>query len=93
MQLNLLIEKAATVAGSQRALAQMLGETATHISNWKAGTRKCTANDRAALAAIAGEDAARAAIEGVLEGIDVDTPKGLKAREALQEALANWRKR
>jgi DNA-binding transcriptional regulator YdaS (Cro superfamily) len=93
MQLNLLIEKAAAVAGSQRALAQMLGETATHISNWKAGTRKCTANDRAALAAIAGEDAARAAIEGVLDGIDLATPKGQKASEALHAALSHWRKR
>lgn len=93
MQLNLLIAKAASVAGNQRALAKMLNEPETHVSNWKAGSRTCPPATRAILAEIAGEDAAREALEGVMEGIDVDTPKGRLAKEALDQALASWRKR
>ena len=91
-QLNLLIEKAASIAGSEYKLAQMLGMQQPTITAWKTGKRPCSAPDRAALADVAGENAAEAAVEAVIEGINLDTPKGQRAKEALMRALENIRK-
>lgn len=92
-QLNVLISKAATIAGSEYKLAQQLEMQQPTISAWKKHKRPCTAGDRAALAYVAGEDAALAAIEGVVETLDLETEKGRLAKVALERALAKWRKR
>jgi DNA-binding transcriptional regulator YdaS (Cro superfamily) len=86
-QLNFLIEKAASVAGSEYKLAQTLGVQQSVIYTWKTGKRTCSPTDRAAIADVAGMNPAAEALEGVLEGIDVDTPKGQRAAKALREAL------
>lgn len=91
-QLNSLIEKASLVAGSDYKLAQLLGMQQPTIVAWKKGKRACSAPDRAALADIAGENAAEAAIEAVLEGINIETAKGQRAAQALSQALEQIRK-
>ncbi|MDH4419207.1 MAG: hypothetical protein QE485_18505 [Acidovorax sp.] len=91
-QLTLLIEKAASIAGSEYKLAKTLHMPQPTISQWKAGTRRCSPTDRAALADIAGANPAEEAIEAVIEGIDLETPKGQRAKEALMKALENIRK-
>lgn len=90
-QLNFLIEKSAAIAGSEYKLAQMLGMQPQTISAWKSGRRPCSATDRAALAGVAGMNAAEEAIEGLLEGIDLESPKGQRAAEALKAALKKIR--
>ncbi|MDA8450383.1 helix-turn-helix domain-containing protein [Acidovorax sp. NCPPB 3859] len=91
-QLNSLIEKAASIAGSEYKLAQLLGMQQPTIAAWKSGKRPCSAPDRAALASVAGEDAAVAAVEAVLEGINLETPKGQRAKAALEAALKRMEK-
>ena len=91
-QLNSLIERAASIAGSEYKLAQVLGMQQPTISAWKAGKRACSPTDRAALADIAGGNAAEEALEAVLAGIDLETPKGQRASAALTKAMAKIRK-
>jgi len=86
-QLNILIEKGTSIYGSQSALAEQLGKPYTHVSMWKKGDRRCTAPDRAELAAAVGANPAVEALEGVLEGINVETDAGKQAARALKEAL------
>lgn len=62
-----LITRAGKAAGSEYKLAQMLGVPQTNISMWKSGVRTCSPEDRARIAAIAGEDATQELIRAVLE--------------------------
>lgn len=90
-QLNVLIEKAAAIAGSEYKLAKMLHMHQPTICEWKTGKRRCSPADRAAIAAIAGEDAAAETIEAVIETINLETEKGQKAKAALEAALERIR--
>lgn len=92
-QLIFLIEKGKSIYGSYQKLADEIGVPNTHVSMWKAGKRLCSAADRAALAAAVDEDPAAAAIEGVIEGIDLRSPQGKRATHALQVALDAMKKR
>jgi DNA-binding transcriptional regulator YdaS (Cro superfamily) len=56
MQLSALIEQAEKATGSTSALARALGVPNPVVFGWKAGTRTCTAEDRALIADIAGVD-------------------------------------
>lgn len=91
-QLNILIEQAASVAGSEYKLAKVLGIQQGVITTWKKGTRTCSAPDRAALAEVAKGNAAVEALEGLIEGLDLESPKGQLAAKALTEALEKIRK-
>lgn len=75
MQLTELIEQAEAIAGSTRALARMIGAEATHVHNWKAGTRTCTAEDRALIADIAGVDPIPEIAAALMERV-AGKPKG-----------------
>lgn len=90
-ELNVLIKNAAAIAGSEYKLAQALGMQQQTISAWKAGRRPCSPTDRAALAEMAKGNAAVEALEGLLEGIDLTSPKGQLAAKALREALEKIR--
>lgn len=91
-QLTSLIDKAASMAGSEYKLAQQLAMQQPTISAWKSGRRRCSATDRAALAGIAGEDAAAEAVEALIDGLaDDQSPKAVQARVALQRALKRLR--
>jgi len=91
-QLNELIEKGKTIYGSYGKLADQIGVPQTHISMWKKGSKHCTAPDRAALALAVNEDPAEAALEAVIEGIDLEKPQGKRATHALALALERIRK-
>lgn len=87
MSLKNTIEKAAAIAGSQTALAELVGETPSHISAFKKGTRYCGYKKRAAIAAIAGENVARAMIEAIAEDLDDQVPHEAEAKAAFMAIL------
>lgn len=91
-QLNVYIEKGKTMYGSYGALANEIGVPQEHISMWKNGKRYCSAPDRAALALAVDEDPAVAALEAVMEGINLEKPQGKRATHALALALERIRK-
>lgn len=62
-----LINRAGEKVGSEYKLAKVMGVPQQHISNWKAGTRTCTPEDRARLAGFAQEDAVQELVRATLE--------------------------
>lgn len=98
MKLNLLIEEAASIAGSQKALAEKLGIFPHHLSEMKANRRPCSLKTRAKIAEIAGYSVQHALIEGVIEELDHEDETQKKAAEGLEAILTafpdnSWRKR
>lgn len=87
MSLNDTIAKAVLAAGTQKALAEMIGETNAHISDFKKG-RPCGPKKRAHLAAIAKEDPARVVLEGVAEALSDDIPHEAEAKKGILAMLA-----
>ncbi len=65
--LKLLIAKAGAIAGSEYKLAKAMGVPQQVLSNWKAGTKSCSPEDRARLAGFAREDAVQELIRATLE--------------------------
>jgi len=65
--LNLLIDKASAIAGSDYKLAQSLSVPRGHVSDWRHGRRTATPADQALMAHVAGLDPvvtlARATVE------------------------------
>lgn len=88
MRLNLLIERAASIAGSEYKIAKSLGIPQSHITGWKHGTRTCSAEDRALLADLAGVDPLPEIAEAMAERW-AGKPKGERLREVLTRRLAN----
>lgn len=80
-----LIEKAAAVVGSESKLAKSMGIPQTNISNWKAGTRTCTPEDRARLAGFAREDAVQELVRATLEKTE-----GTLRGDQLRQVLGKW---
>lgn len=62
-----LIEKAGTTTGSEYKLAKAMGIPQQMLTDWKAGRRTCTPEDRARLAGFANEDAVQELVRAVLE--------------------------
>ena len=87
MSLKNTIEKATQIVGSQSKLAEMIGESASHISAFKAGRRYCGYKKRAAIAAIAGENMARAMLEAIAEDLDDQVPHEAEAKAAFMAIL------
>ncbi|RDD95586.1 hypothetical protein DTW89_01085 [Acidovorax sp. BoFeN1] len=83
--LKTLIDKAAEICGSQRALAEQLGVKPHHVSEWKSGGRKCMPDDQAAMAGIAGFNA----IE-TLARATVEAAEGTKKHEVLLRTLGKY---
>ena len=79
--LNLLIEKAASIVGSEYKLARALGYPPQTLTAWKAGRRTCTPSDRARLAGFARLDAVQELVRATIE-----QSKGVK-REQLEKVL------
>lgn len=82
MSLKDSIDRAAKAAGSQKALADLMGIKAQSVSGFKTGV-PCGAKKRAQIAAIAGEEAAHLIIEGVIEGLSENIPHEAEARKGL----------
>lgn len=87
MSLFQTITTAAAVAGSQRKLAALLNEPEAHISSMKSGRRSCTPRMRAVIATIAGENAAVAALEGILETFDEKDALQNQAKHAILASM------
>ena len=83
--LNLLIEKAGAIAGSEYKLAKAMGIPQQQISNWKSGSRTCTPPDRARLAGFAREDAVQELVRATL-----DQTAGTLRGEQLKQVLGKW---
>lgn len=81
-----LIDKAATVCGSQSNLARELGIPPQHLSNMKNGIRKAQPSDIAAIGGIAGYDAAEMLARATVEDTE-GTKKGAVLAKYLGKAL------
>ncbi|MDH4464474.1 MAG: helix-turn-helix transcriptional regulator [Acidovorax sp.] len=87
MALNLAIEKAASIEGSQRALAKRLGIRENYLSDMKHGLKPCTVANRVKIAQIAGVDPKRAAVEGLIDQLDDNDEIQKGAKAMLQSML------
>lgn len=85
MTVKTLIDKAAEICGSKKALADRLGVQPHHINEWARGARKCQPDDQAAMAGIAGFNA----IE-TLARATVEAAEGTKKHEVLLRTLGKY---
>lgn len=81
-----LITKAGTTAGSEYKLAKAMGLPQTVLTDWKAGRRTCTPEDRARLAGFAREDALQEFVRATLEKT-AGTLRGEQLRQLLGKSL------
>lgn len=88
MRLNLLIDRAASIAGSEYKAAMAIGVTPQTLCDWKAGRRTCTAEDRVLLADLAGVDPLPEIAEAMQERWQ-GKPKGDRLRDVFSRRLAN----
>lgn len=65
-QLNELMDKAKSIAGSDYALAKQLGVSRMKVSNWRHGHQPCPVEDQALIAALAGLDPAEFLVRAVV---------------------------
>ena len=87
MSLKTTIEKASLIAGSQTALAELIGETRQHLSSFKTGQRVCGLKTRIKIAEIAGVDRVRTIFEYLVDSLDEKDEYERSARDALQAML------
>lgn len=80
-----LIDKAAEVCGTKKALADKLGVPPQHIGQWASGARKCQPDDQAAMAGIAGFNAME-----TLARATVEAAEGTKKHEVLLGTLGKY---
>lgn len=81
-----LIKKAGLTVGSEYKLAQLMGIPQQTLSNWKAGDRTCTPEDRARLAGFANEDALQELVRSTLKKHE-GTRKGEQLFQLLGKSL------
>mgnify|MGYP001126476541 CR=1 FL=1 len=81
-ELNLLIDQAKAVAGSDYKVAQAIGVTRMKISNWRHGHAPCPPEQQALLAALAGLDPQQTAIRALVQRHE-GTPMGDKLMRVL----------
>ena len=81
-ELNLLIDKARTIAGTDANLAKLLGVPFQTISNWRHGHKNASPEDCALIAAVAGLDPMAEMARAALRKHD-----GSKKGELLRKAL------
>jgi len=84
--LNVLIDKASAIAGSDYKLAQMLGTQRQVISDWRHGRKNATPADQALMADVAGLDAVQVLARATVEAYE-GKPKGDALMKALGKAL------
>lgn len=90
-QLNLLIDDASSIAGSQAKLAALLGMPKNHITEMKKGRRPCNWRTRGKLRAILGEDPAFALMSEMTAELEHSTNADeLRAAESFRVMLAEY---
>ncbi len=98
-ELNLLIEKATTIAGSQRKLAALLDMEQANFAKIKKGERPANWRVRGKLRAVLGEDPAHAFMAAMAEDLATsENEDEKKAADGFKAMLAafpgdTWRKR
>jgi DNA-binding transcriptional regulator YdaS (Cro superfamily) len=81
-ELNLLIDKASAIAGSDNKLAAQVGTTRMAISDWRNGRRPCPPEQQALIAAAAGLDPQQTALRALVQRHE-GTPMGDKLMRVL----------
>lgn len=76
-----LINKAATVAGNDTKLAELIGEARGRMSSWRAGKRACPIEAQILMAKIAGENPIDVMREAIIERND-QSERGKKIEDA-----------
>ena len=84
--LNLLIDKAKSITGSDYKTAQELGVPFQAINAWRHGRRACVPEDQALIALIAGLDPTQVLARAMVEKYE-GTPKGDRLMHALGKLL------
>ena len=87
MSFKITIEKAVEIAGSQKALAELIGETQGHISDFKNGTRACGLKKRIQIAEIAGVDRLRTIFEYFEDSLDATDDYEAEAKKTIRAML------
>lgn len=82
MDVKALIDKAAEKVQGRSALARTLDVPPQHVTDWAAGRRVCSPEDRARLAALVGNDPVQELVRATLENA-----KGERRREQLAQIL------
>lgn len=89
MQVALLIDEAAKIAGSLRKLAALLEVNPSNLIEMKQGKRRANWRIRGGLRAVLGEDPARAFMAAMAEDLeDSELPDERKAAEGFHAMLA-----
>lgn len=81
-ELNVLIDRASAIAGSDYRLAKLIGMSPQNVSNWRHGAASCSPENRALLASVAGLDAM-----AELARATVEKHQGTKKGDMLMRAL------
>lgn len=84
--LDQLLDRAKANAGSDYALAKMIGVSRMTVSNWRHGKKPCSAPDVALLAEVAGLEPDKWLARAVVSQHE-GTPKGEKLLKALGKGL------
>lgn len=84
--LNLLIDQAKAISGSDYKLAKMTGHTPQQISDWRHGRKPCPPEDQALIAGVAGLNPEQVAIRALVEKHE-GTAKGDRLMKVLGKAL------
>ncbi len=82
-QLRELIEQASKIAGSNAALAKLIGAEAPNVNMWKSGKKPCPPGDVALMAHVAGLDAGEWTLRAVAAKYE-GTAKGEMLMQALK---------
>jgi DNA-binding transcriptional regulator YdaS (Cro superfamily) len=85
-ELNILIDKASAIAGSDYKLAKLIGAAPQNVSNWRHGSASCSPENRALIAAVAGLDPVAELARAVVEK-HAGTSKGDMLMKALGKGL------
>lgn len=83
--LNLLIDQAKAISGSDYKLAKMTGHTPQQISDWRHGRKPCPPEDQALIAGVAGLNPEQVAIRALVEKHE-GTAKGDRLMKVLGKA-------
>jgi len=67
LNVKTLIDKASKNTVTRYALAKTLGVSPAQVYDWEEGRKSCSPEDRARLAAVAGEEAMQELVRGILE--------------------------
>ena len=81
-----LIDRAAEKVGNRHKLAKILQCTVSQVYDWRSGTKRCSAADRARLANLAGDDALQELVRATLEET-AGTARGDQLQRVLGKSL------